>query len=470
MKCLNEMKTAKDIINVSISNIAKLLSGVLVGFILPKILGVEDYGYYKTFTLYATYVGLFHFGLSDGIYLKFGGENYEDLDKREFRFYTIVFCLIELIVSVILIVITVANLKNEYKFIFICLAVYLIFNNVTSYYQMISQITGHFKELSIRNIIQAFAITSIVLFLWTVQKQTSVDITYRIYTILYILTMAVLMVWYIGTYRDITFGEITYKWVNIPILIKIGLPLTIANLCSSLILTLDRQFVNVLFDTATYAVYAFAYNLLSLVTTATSAISVVLYPKLRRTDINELDSIYHVLIGLVLGFIFGCLILYFPLCIFIRWFLPKYEMALPIFRVIFPGLAISSAITIVIHNYYKIIGVNTRFFYKTIIILLLSCVANAIAYTIFKTTIWISIASIITMVIWYIVVEHYLIKNRDIKWKKNFTYMMSMMISFYFSTVMDNYYGSMIVYIVLFVALSYLFYRKQISSFIRKKL
>ena len=64
---------------VTTSNIIKLFAGVVVGFILPKIIGVSDYGYHKTFTLYATYVSLLSFGIVDGIYLKYGGKNYSDL-------------------------------------------------------------------------------------------------------------------------------------------------------------------------------------------------------------------------------------------------------------------------------------------------------------------------------------------------------------------------------------------------------
>lgn len=61
------MQSVKDILKVSASNVVKLLAGLLVAFVLPKIIGVADYGYYKTFTLYATYVGLFHLGICDGI-------------------------------------------------------------------------------------------------------------------------------------------------------------------------------------------------------------------------------------------------------------------------------------------------------------------------------------------------------------------------------------------------------------------
>ena len=64
-------KFIQNFIVVLISNGLTILSGILVGFIIPKIMGVTDYGYYKTFTLYSSYIGLFHFGFIDGIYLYF---------------------------------------------------------------------------------------------------------------------------------------------------------------------------------------------------------------------------------------------------------------------------------------------------------------------------------------------------------------------------------------------------------------
>ena len=81
-------KVVKNIILVALSNILTLISGVLVGFVLPKIMSKADYGYYKTFTLYFSYIGLFPLGFIDGIYLIYAGLNYKDLNKNKFRLYT----------------------------------------------------------------------------------------------------------------------------------------------------------------------------------------------------------------------------------------------------------------------------------------------------------------------------------------------------------------------------------------------
>ena len=73
-----EKKIFRNIIFVAVSNIITLLAGVLVGFVIPKILTITDYGYYKIFTMYFAYTGLFHFGFCDGIFLYFAGKKYDN--------------------------------------------------------------------------------------------------------------------------------------------------------------------------------------------------------------------------------------------------------------------------------------------------------------------------------------------------------------------------------------------------------
>ena len=77
---MKTQSTLKNIFQVMMSNCSTILSGVFIGLLIPKIISVEGYGFYKTFTLYMTYVGIFHLGIADGIVLKYGGfdcYNYE---------------------------------------------------------------------------------------------------------------------------------------------------------------------------------------------------------------------------------------------------------------------------------------------------------------------------------------------------------------------------------------------------------
>ena len=463
-------RTLKNIISVTLSNCTTILSGIVVGFLIPKILSIYGYGMYKTFTLYTTYIGFFSLGIIDGIVLDYGGYNYEQLNQEKFRSFFKWYLTVHLLGFFALVVASVFVADSEIKFIILSLGLDMIAVNITGYYQQISQFTQRFREYSIRKILQSLSNILVVLCLFTIYRHGNA-VGYHVYVASIVFVNCALTLWYVFTYRQITFGKslaMQETKAELVHLIKIGFPLLFANLCATLILTLDRQFVNVFFDTATYAVYAFAYNMLSLVTVATSAIALVLYPTLKRTTHESMAEKYPQLVGIILLSVFAANMLYFPLSWFVQWFLPKYESSLHIFRIIFPGLSISSAITVVMHNYYKVLGENLLYFFKSIIVLIISAVANWIAYIFFHTTESISIASIITMIIWYLVIEEYFVKNIQYSRWKNFSYLLVMMAAFYIVTTFTTWWIGLLVYILLFMAITALFYHDILTVIIKR--
>lgn len=457
-------RAVKSVIQIAISNLIKLMSGVLVGFLLPKIIGVEDYGYYKIFTLYASYIGLFQFGFIDGIYLKYGGKDYEQLDIKEFRSYSVFYILCQLFFGALVFVCSFLIRGVELKFIIICLSLFMMFSNIISYFQIVSQITNRFKELSTRNIIQSAMNICAILSLCLLAYGGKTSISYRIYTIMYVIITIILCVWYIRTYKDLVFGtrnKMDYKLFLK--LVVLGLPLLFSNLCQTLILSLDRQFVSILFSTTIYAVYAFAYNMLSLITTATAAISTVLYPLLKRTDTNKMKESYQNYISIVIFIVYMCLAVYYPLVPFVNSFLPQYSQSLMIFRIILPGLGISSAVTIVMHNYYKAEGRSVEFFIKCILTVVLSVIANYLAYYMVGTPESISVASIIVMVIWFFISEEFFIRNYRIKTYSNWIYMLLMTFGFYFITNAKSWWIGLIIYLLYLFLVTLLLKRSEVK-------
>ena len=465
-------RTIKDIIKVSLSNILKLLSGVLVAFLLPKIIGLSDYGFYKTFTLYVSYIGLLTFGICDGIYLKFGGKSYEDLEKENFQTYTFILLILQIAMSILVMGFSLLFLTNEYKIIFLLLSAYITLNNLVVYYQIISQTTSRFTELSIRTIIQSSLNVLLVLLLWILYKFTTIGIVYWHFIIGLIVVNFLLLLWYMITYRSITFIKLKFDndvFKDILHFIKIGIPLMISNLCTTFILTIDRQFVSVLFSIETYAIYAFAYNMLVLITTTTTAIGSVIYPAFKQSTKEELETKYTNYIALITCFVVLTLLLYYPLSIFVDSFLPKYSDSLPIFRIILPGLVLSAPITIIMHNYYKVYGKNILFFVLDLIILGISIGANFIAYYCFGTTLAISVASVICITIWYAVIDYFLSKKKIRRNIKNYVFTILSLLCFYFITLIQIRWLGFLLQFVSTVSLILVFYWKQLKEFVFKK-
>ncbi len=462
--------TLKNITGVTVSNFITIASGIVVGFFLPKILSVEDYGWYKTFTLYMTYVGFFGLGIIDGIVLEYGGYNYEEMDRYRFRSYFKWLTLLQIISACSIGLTSILLNDLNFRRILVLISVNLIAVNLTGFFQQISQITQRFKEYSLRKIIQSvlnIVVVGVTYIVFKIYGKTS----YLHYLGLYIVANIGLVIWYVYTYRDIVFGKaasLLSTKKEVIVLSKNGFPLLFANLCSILILSLDRQFVSALFNASIYAKYAFAYNMLSLVTATTSAISTVLYPILKRTTKEMMRNNYTLLISMVSIIVFGALGVYFPLCLFIEWFLPKYIESLIIFRIVFPGLALSSPITIIMHNFYKAEGKNLLYFKKSLVVLLVSAIANAIAYMSFHSTQAISIASIITMAFWYFYVENYFQKEYLCSDSKNAVYIGIMILTFYTVTAIHDYHIGFAIYALLFIVITFIFFKRSYKLMIEK--
>ena len=60
------------------ANLVTIMVSLIVTLILPKFISVEQYGYWQVYLFYTTYIGIFHLGITDGIYLRYGGKQYEE--------------------------------------------------------------------------------------------------------------------------------------------------------------------------------------------------------------------------------------------------------------------------------------------------------------------------------------------------------------------------------------------------------
>ena len=80
MSELTNIKTG--MLKVLIANVVNLIIGLLSSFILPKFLSINSYAEIKTFQLYVSYIGLLHFGYVDALYLLYGGQEINKIDKH----------------------------------------------------------------------------------------------------------------------------------------------------------------------------------------------------------------------------------------------------------------------------------------------------------------------------------------------------------------------------------------------------
>ncbi len=98
-------------------------------FVVPKLISVENYGYWRMCGLYAGYVGFLHFGFADGALLRWAGRewpsfNHDIQPALKYLFWQHMIVLAPLCV--------IALLLGPLRFVAIAVAIYaVILNQVT---------------------------------------------------------------------------------------------------------------------------------------------------------------------------------------------------------------------------------------------------------------------------------------------------------------------------------------------------
>ncbi len=461
-------KFGKDLTLVVLSNGVRLFSSILTVFFIPMIFPQQDYGFYKLFLLYISYVGIFHFGFIDGIYLHFAGKDFSELDKKDFRLYTKALFTVELFVSLIVIVISLF-LTGERQFITFLAGVNLIVLNLTTYFQYISQITQRFKEFATRNII--YTVMNVIL----IGSFYLFEITdYRLYIVLTIIINSVLLLWYVVTYREIVFGKSSKAIDNIDSLLyilKIGVILLFSNLVVMFFSSIPTQYVDFKYPVEVYpnifANFSFAYTLLGFTGVFMSAISLVLYPSLNKSRSEEVIKSYNGLVAFVLGSISMLIIAYFPMTYIVQVYLPDYYDSLEIFYVLAPGITLTSAVTVVIHNYYKTLKMNKEFFIIGLVNLLLLIAGIYLVNTfISQKIIYISITTVAVQFIWYLILNHQMNKKFGNRSYKNLLYIIFSSVTFYFTAAIENLLLGFLIYGFIIITITLLIYFIEIKNIV----
>jgi hypothetical protein len=60
---------ARDVATMGLGTALTAVFNTLLVFLIPRIVSVENFGYWRLFMLYATYVGLLQLGFLDGVLL-----------------------------------------------------------------------------------------------------------------------------------------------------------------------------------------------------------------------------------------------------------------------------------------------------------------------------------------------------------------------------------------------------------------
>ena len=128
--------TKKIAFNLIISVLAQAIS-LIVTFVLylivPKFIPKLEYSYWQIYMLYAGQVTIFHFGIIDGLILRYSQYDYEELDKERIRSQFKFILVLTSIFTVIAVVAGIVFCGGATRIIVVFVAVSIIKKNIILY-------------------------------------------------------------------------------------------------------------------------------------------------------------------------------------------------------------------------------------------------------------------------------------------------------------------------------------------------
>ena len=368
----------------------------IMALIVPKLLGVEEYAYWQLFLFYSSYVGLFALGFNDGIYLKLGGKQYDELNFTDIGSQIRLNILFQ-IFTIIIIITMLCNYVDSYNRIFILVAtgVFAIINNLNANIGYMFQAVNKTKIFSISTIIEqsVFLIALLTTFFFHLTF-------FQPLVLIYISAKIIALIYTLYNGRKIIFAKQTEGTRTIKNMIGhmlIGMNLMFANIASMLIVGFGRKLIDIVWGVSVFGKFSLALSLCNFFLAFIGQVSMVLFPTLRQSSNKQLEKIYtgsRSIISLFLPMIF---ILYFPMRFFLEKWLPAYADSLVMLGFLLPLCTYDGKMQLLCNTYFKVFRKEKILLRINIISMLLSFVLSILGAYLFKSINFIVIGMVIAI-------------------------------------------------------------------------
>ncbi|MCD8235926.1 MAG: polysaccharide biosynthesis protein [Prevotellaceae bacterium] len=350
----------------------QLLRSILISLILPKIMGVEDFGFWQLFIFYTQYGGFLHMGLIDGMYLREGGKHYEDLDYRQLGVQLRYFIIWQSAIILPFIYLGITNSDTNRTFVIIASCVYVIVNNIMTYLMYVLQAVNRIKESSIGKTVITILFVLLVIILLTLKTND-----FKPYIIGYIFCYLCAQLYYVVKTREIIASVFSksmaeYKYVFVENL-KSGIILMFSNISGMLILGIARFAVDQTWGIKVFSIVSFALMFVNFFLMFVNQASMVLFPELKRWDNKKINAFYDKGRNALSMVLPGALVMYYPITILIHYWLPKYDVSVEYLVYLLPICIFDSKMNLLCNTLFKVYNKIKILLFCNVTALIASC-------------------------------------------------------------------------------------------------
>lgn len=440
------------------SNTVSMVISAIVILIIPKLIGLEEYGYWQLYLFYSSYVGFLHFGWNEGIYLRYGGKTYKELDKRLFFSQFHMFVAFQLILTIIFLFISYIFISDEDRAYILCMTAFsMLITNVSYMLIYILQGTNRIKEFAKVTILDRIIYCCLIIIFLSLgirdyQYFILADLVGRFLGLLYAMYFC----------KEIVFNKISTFYFSFNETIKnitVGIKLLFASIASMLIIGVVRFGIERSWSVAVFGKISLILSISNFLMMFINAIGLVMFPVLRRTSKENLHNIYATMRSLLMAILLGSLIFYYPMKLIFTAWLPDYADSLTYMAILFPMLVFEGKTALLINTFFKTMRLEKLMFKINIISLVLSMLLTFISTIIIKDLTLTILSIIITLAFRSTLGEIYLSKMLGIKFRKDIVFEIFIVVAF---IITGWYLDSVLVFVIdLLVYIIYLLIKKE---------
>ncbi|HFI0796562.1 TPA: hypothetical protein ACGO6M_002220 [Streptococcus suis] len=387
---------AKNVLLSLTAQIISLGTSLVINLLVPKYIDGFQYALWQTYILYASYTGILHLGILDGITLRYSKYDYNELNKEKFssNFWFLVFILTSFSTLGILISIFLLNGNNQIIFSMVSLSI--ITKNLFMFSSNSFQITNRIN-LYTKLVIKQRFIYGLLTILLIILNQ-------KMFILYCIADLISDILGFISTFSENNeiykyFNNITNNKEELFENLKSGISLMIANFSSNFIVGSSKIYIQTFWGAIIFGQVSFGFSITNLFLSFVTAISIVLFPSIKRMDKSELTGFYFKVRNLISPLLFFALLFYFPGSKFLSYWLPNYQQSLVYAGVLLPIIIYSARISLLINNYFKAFRLEKELLKINLTSIVLELIGLFLIHCFFKNVLLILIWTVVVTVI-----------------------------------------------------------------------
>lgn len=453
------MDLKKIVSNFTIAFLAQAISLLLsfvTSLIVPKLLGVEQFGYWQLFIFYSSYAGLFHFGLNDGVYLIYGGQSRSSINKEDVSCLFRIEIFFQFLLSIILVALSLLYVPDKERLIVIsATGIYITIFNLSNYIWCLFQAINETKLYSISIIISKLSFLVLLVILLFYREHN-----FQPYIFAFILSQICALIYCIAHGRALLFANVKNLNRSIRLLIntiKVGIKLTLSNLAAMLTVGFARFVVDNAWGIEKFGQFSLAISLVNFALMFVTQLAMVLYPALRQSNASQILHAFSFMRSLLSLFLPVIYVFFFPVSWLLEWWLPSYSDAFYYFGLLLPICLFDSKMNLVGVTFLKVKRREKVLLLINVCTVLLTIILVLISVYSFHSITFVSFSLAITMCLRGIYTEKYVEKLLDAKVNYIVVWECVISISFILSYIFIPSYAC---WVVVFIYLLIIYFNK----------